>query len=75
MPRPRNFVFSLGDEIRRLSLNFVTLLSYIGYKNDFKERILMTAFYLYETNSMNPYKENDTLHGGLCQFLLHLEEK
>jgi hypothetical protein len=35
----------------------------------------MTAFYLLETNSMNPYKENDTLHGSLCQFLLHLEEK
>jgi hypothetical protein len=35
----------------------------------------MTAFYFLETNSMNPYKENDTLHGSLGQFLLHLEEK
>jgi hypothetical protein len=31
----------------------------MGYNDDFKERILM-AFYLVETNSMNPYKENDT---------------
>ncbi len=34
----------------------------------------MTAFCLLETNSLNPYKESDTLHGSLCQFLLHLEE-
>ncbi len=35
----------------------------------------MTAFYLVETNSMNPYEENDTLHVSLCQFLLYLYEK
>ncbi len=29
------------------------------------ERIRRTAFYLVETNSMNPYEENETLH-GLC---------
>jgi hypothetical protein len=44
----------------------------MGYNDDFKERILITAFYLVEKNSMKPYEENDTLHGSLCQFLLHL---
>jgi hypothetical protein len=56
-------VFLKGDKIRSPSLNFVTLVSYIGYNDDFKERILMTAFYLVEKNSMNPSKENDISHG------------
>ncbi len=58
----------MGDEIRILSLNFVTLLSYIGYNNDFKERILITAFYLLETNSMNPYKEMTPCMGLYANF-------
>ena len=65
MHRPRNFVFSKSGKIRRPSLNFVTLLSYIGYNDDFKKRILIAAFYLVETNSTNPYKENDIQHGSL----------
>jgi hypothetical protein len=32
----------------------------MGYNDDFKERMLMAAFYLVKANSMNPYKENDT---------------
>jgi hypothetical protein len=32
----------------------------MGYNDNFKEKILIAAFYLVETNSMNPYKENDT---------------
>jgi hypothetical protein len=32
----------------------------VGYNDDFKERILMAAIYLAETNYMNPYKEIDT---------------
>jgi hypothetical protein len=32
----------------------------MGYNDNFKERILTAAYYLVETNSMNPYKENDT---------------
>jgi hypothetical protein len=32
----------------------------MGYNDDFKERILVASFYLVETKSMNPYKENDT---------------
>jgi hypothetical protein len=31
----------------------------MGYNDDFKEGILMAAFDLVETNSMNSYKEND----------------
>jgi hypothetical protein len=31
-----------------------------NYNDNFKERILTAAYYLVETNSMNPYKENDT---------------
>jgi hypothetical protein len=32
----------------------------MGYNDNFKERILTAAYYLVETNSRNPYKENDT---------------
>jgi hypothetical protein len=32
----------------------------MGYNDDFKERILIAAFYLVKTNSVNPYKEIDT---------------
>jgi hypothetical protein len=32
----------------------------MGYDDKFKERILIAAIYLVETNSMNPYKEKDT---------------
>jgi hypothetical protein len=32
----------------------------MGYNDDFKKRILMAVFYLVETSSINPYKENDT---------------
>jgi hypothetical protein len=32
----------------------------MGYNDDFKERILMAAFYIVGTDSMNPYKEKDT---------------
>jgi hypothetical protein len=32
----------------------------MGYNDDFKEGILMAAFDLVETNSMNSYEENDT---------------
>jgi hypothetical protein len=46
-PRPRNFVFRrVKNEIRRPSINFVTLLSYMGYNDDFKERILMTWHFI-----------------------------
>jgi hypothetical protein len=37
----------------------------MGYNDDFKKRIQIAAFYLVETNSMNPYKENDIQHGPL----------
>jgi hypothetical protein len=37
----------------------------MGFKSDFKERILIAGFYLVESNSLNPYKENDTQHGSL----------
>jgi hypothetical protein len=37
----------------------------MGYNDYFNERILIAAFYLVETNSMNPFKENDTWHGSL----------
>ncbi len=40
VPRPRNFVFSLGDKIRLPSPNFVTPYSYIGYNDDVQQRKL-----------------------------------
>jgi hypothetical protein len=65
MFRPQNLVFTLGDEIRRLSPNFVTLESYIGTIDDVKQRKLMLSLFMCLNHSRNPYKANDTSHGPL----------
>jgi hypothetical protein len=72
MPRPRNFVFSLGDEIRRPSPNFVTHESYIGYIDDVKQKKLMSSLFMWLNNSRNTYKANDTSHGSLGWLQWHL---
>jgi hypothetical protein len=65
MPRPRNFVFSLGDEIRRLSPNFVTPYSYKGYSDNVQQMKLMLSLFMRFKKSRSPYKANDTSHGSL----------
>jgi hypothetical protein len=55
MPRPRNFVFSLGDEIRRLSPNFVTPYSYIDYSDNVQQRKLMSSLFMCYTKPMTPH--------------------